>query len=467
VPAELHELARAMPLGVATRAILEWLLDGPTIELLAERAAPAQYVRDLAMAAVVRLMIQVSAGNRATVFAAYRAFADPSEPGGPQITVTYQALYGKLGRMDPAVGTELVRYSAARLKEVMAGLDPAPQPLAGYRVKVVDGNSLAGTDHRLGPLRDHKAAALPGKSVVVFDVGTQLVSDLVLCEDAYRQERVLVQDLLPGLGKRDLVLIDRNFCTTKVVFGAASREASFIVRHHATSLSWEPDGPEGLWLWRETTEAGMVWEREVIVTDPATGATLRLRQVQLRLFTKTREGEDTITLLTNLPPGVSAAKVAELYRGRWTVERHFQFLTEELHCEQAGLGKPRAALFAFAMALVAGNALALVRGALRTAQGAEAEEGTSGHYLADEIAADTRTLPKLAPPEKWLAFHGMAPGTLAGALAAIAGHVRLWALRKSPRGPKKQQVGPKIGTKVHKHRSTARILEQSKISKTC
>jgi hypothetical protein len=42
VPAELHELARAMPLGVATRAILEWLLDGPTIELLAERAAPAQ-----------------------------------------------------------------------------------------------------------------------------------------------------------------------------------------------------------------------------------------------------------------------------------------------------------------------------------------------------------------------------------------------------------------------------------------
>jgi hypothetical protein len=44
-----------------------------------------------------------------------------------------------------------------------------PSLLPGYRVKVLDGNALAGTDHRIKELRDTKSAALPGKSLAVFD----------------------------------------------------------------------------------------------------------------------------------------------------------------------------------------------------------------------------------------------------------------------------------------------------------
>ena len=76
-------------------------------------------------------------------------------------------------------------------------------------------------------------------------------------------------------------------------------------------------------------------------------------------------------------------------------------LTVSLHCEVPGLGKPKAALFAFAMSLMASNALAVVRASLRAAHGKEAEAEVSGYYLADEVAAEYRTLAKYVPAEKW------------------------------------------------------------------
>ena len=44
----------------------------------------------------------------------------------------------------------------------------------------------------------------------------------------------------------------------------------------------------------------------------------------------------------------------------------------------------------FAMAVMAGNVLALVRGSLRKAQGQKVEGEVSGYYLANEVAGDYR-----------------------------------------------------------------------------
>ena len=95
--------------------------------------------------------------------------------------------------------------------------------------------------------------------------------------------------------------------------------------------------------------------------------------------------------MTNLPATVSAVAIAEIDRERWTIETQFQLLTVSLHCEVPGLGKPKAALLAFAMSLLASNAPAVVRASLRAAHGKEAEAEVSGYYLADEIAAEYRT----------------------------------------------------------------------------
>jgi hypothetical protein len=461
LPPIFDVLWKTLPLGILVRSLLEWLLDEPTLEKLTGQAAPEQYTRELTMGTLVKLMIQVAAGNRASVFAAYRA--DVTSPT-PEVTVSYQAVYGKLGRMNPVLGEELVRFSATRVGELIAGLEKLPEPLAGYHTRVVDGNVLTGTDHRLGALRDWKPACLPGKSLVVYEVAPGLVTDLVLCEDAYTQERALVGGLLARLSVGDLLLMDRNFCTTRVVFGVATALAFFIVRQHKANLVWKPAGP---WQDCGATATGTLRERPVLVNDPESGQTLLLRQVELRLFQKTREGERVIRLLTNLPPEVTAMQVAELYRDRWTVEKHFQFLTDELHCEQGGLGQPRAALFAFAMALVAGNALAVVRAALRTAHGAAAEATVSGHYLADEVKADYRTLMKLAPSPQWVTFRGLHPSVMVSLLTGLAREVRLGALKKHPRGPKKPRSGRRTRGRNHKHRSTARLLREYREQESC
>jgi hypothetical protein len=178
-------------------------------------------------------------------------------------------------------------------------------------------------------------------------------------------------------------------------------------------------------------------------------------RIEVRLLRETRDGDRTLAVLTNLPDEVSALTIADTYLVRWTIETHLQFLTQSLHCELPGLGRPRAALFGFAMALVAANALAVVRGAIRSEHGAEAESEVSGYYLADEIAHDYRTLMKYLP------------ASLRKLLGALAANVNLKALTRSRRGVKKPVQQKPVYDKKHTHYSTARLLTGLQQEKTC
>ncbi|AWM39253.1 hypothetical protein GobsT_24480 [Gemmata obscuriglobus] len=67
--------------------------------------------------------------------------------------------------------------------------------------------------------------------------------------------------------------------------------------------------------------------------------------------------------------------MAELYRGRWGIEAAFGELAAALHGEVAGLGYPRASLFAFAVALCSYNVLAGIKAGIRAAHGTAVEPG--------------------------------------------------------------------------------------------
>lgn len=454
IPVTIVQHCQAVPLGVMVRGTMEWLLDEPMLEKLFAEHAPGQCTRELTIAALVGLFIQVSTGARKSVHAAYKvdqATADPT------IETSHQALYNKLGRLQPSVSEAVVRYSAERCGQLLDTAPPARnEPLPGYRMRVLDGNVLTGTDHRLKALRRWLNACLPGKSLVVYEPGTGLATDLVLCEDAYTQERALLSPLLERLRDKDLLVADRNFCTLRFVMGVRAKGAFFLVRQHRSNLPFSPVSklkPCG------TTSTGTVSEQCVQINDPETGLAIPLRRIQVRLFAKTRDGERTITLLTNLPKDVLPLVIAELYRERWTIEKHFQFLTQSLHCEVSGLGQPRAALFAFAMALVAGNALAVVRGSLRSAHGVEAEAEVSGYYLADEVAGDYRTLMKYLPADQWTGWRDLPAPAMSRLLRAVAKHVNLKGLSRSQRGPKKPPPQKPAYDKKHKHYSTARLLK--------
>jgi IS4 transposase len=458
VPQFLIAPCQAMPLGVMVRVLLDHLVDDAFLEPLRQQHAPQHYTRALTLTALVRLMLQIAAGNRASLFAAYQADQACAQP---TIATSHQALYQKLGRVPPALTEALVRLSCARLRPLVAVMPAAEPPLLpGYRARILDGNVLTKTEHRLKPLRAKANGCLPGKALVVYEPEVGLVTDLIMAEDAYAQERVLARDLVPRVEPGEVWIADRHFATAPFTFGVQRRGGFFLVRQHQSNLPvaalTEP-GAAG------QTETGTVYEQRVRTVDGATGETMDLRRIEIRLFAATRDGDRVLGLLTNLPAAVSALTIATLYLKRWRIETLFQFLTESLHCEVPSLGQPRAALFAFAMALVAANALAVVRASLRAAHGVEAAAEVSGYYLADEIGTDYRVLLKFVPPERWPDGRATPPAELARLLTTVAGLVNVRALQRHRRGPKKPRP-QRSHDKRHSHYSTYRLLKEDEDS---
>jgi hypothetical protein len=120
---------------------------------------------------------------RRSVFAAFQA---DQASDAPTITASAAALSAKYGRIDPNFTAAAVRQSGQRMRELVAAAGvPEPFGWEGYRVTILDGTDLGGTEHRLKPLRRIKAAGLPGRFVVASDRTTGLVVDAAASEDAY------------------------------------------------------------------------------------------------------------------------------------------------------------------------------------------------------------------------------------------------------------------------------------------
>jgi hypothetical protein len=128
----------------------------------------------------------VVAKIRPSINAAYHARAEA-------IGASLKAVYDKLDRTEPGVSAELVRHTARALGPVITVMDgERPARLEGYRLKIIDGNHLAGTEHRLKELRTTGAGALLGHALVVLDPQAMLVTDVIPCEDGHAQERSLL-----------------------------------------------------------------------------------------------------------------------------------------------------------------------------------------------------------------------------------------------------------------------------------
>src|SRR5262249_10333596 len=187
-----------------------------------DRSADRQYTREVLFSSLVELMGAVVCGAQPSVRSAYLAALG-------EVAASLSAVYEKLKGLEPGVGRAFVRDNAGRLGPLVRQLAAAlPQPIAGYRAKIVDGNHLAGTEHRPRATRATRAAALPGQALVVLDPAAMLVLDVVPCEDAHAQERSLVEQVLPGVEPGDLGIADRNFCTTRLVFGTRARGGRFL-----------------------------------------------------------------------------------------------------------------------------------------------------------------------------------------------------------------------------------------------
>jgi len=442
------------PVSVMVRGVLERAFNSERIDDLFERTAEVQYTRELTFSTVVGLMSEVVLGVAPSIHAAY-------QEAGETIPVAIASVYNKLNGVEPKVSAELVRDSARQLEPVIRRMKgTTPELLPGYRVRLLDGNHLSGTEHRIEELRSLRAGALPGQALVVLDPELMLAVDVVPCEDGHAQERSLLGDVLAMVEPGDLWIKDRNFCTTTFVFGIARRGSHFLVRQHGSTLHWELVGKRKR---RGRTKTGTVYEQTVHLHDPKTGETLVVRRITIELDEPTRDGETEVHLLTNLPARDARAKrVANLYLKRWTIETMFQELTVALNCEINTLGYPKAALFGFCLALVAYNAVSVVRGALRAVHGHEkVSEEVSWYHLCNHLSRVYGGMMIAIPAGRWQIFRELTSVQFAKLLKDLAAKVDLRRFRKHRRGPKRPPPKKSSGAKT-KHVSTARILDKRK-----
>jgi Transposase DDE domain len=319
------------PVSVMVRGILERVFDPEKLERVFSDNALLQYTRELTFAHCVELMSDVVFRLVPSVGAWYKAHQD-------EMPVTRQAVYDKLKHLELPTAAGLVAYAGRELGACLQQMPSPPPPvLPGYRVRILDGNHLAGTEHRVKELRRYRAAALPGHALVFYDPQWAVATDVIPCEDAYAQERALLPEVVPMVTAGDCIVADRNFCTLGFLFGLARRQACFVIRHHASNVVRQAQGPRrGV---GHDARGQALYEQAVGLTEPETGATLVIRRISVQLRTPTREGETELHILTNLPvTDAPAALISALYADRWTIETAFQHLTVDLACEVDTLG---------------------------------------------------------------------------------------------------------------------------------
>ena len=371
------------------------------------------------------------------------------------LPVSVTAFYQKLNGIEPAVSAVLVRDSAVHLTPVIRKLGLRTPLLPGYNIRILDGNHFAATEHRLLETRRETAAPLPGQALVVLDPDVRLAVDVIPCEDGHAQERSLLNQILPSVRVKDLWIADRNFCTLGFLSGIVRRKGRFLIRHHA-NMPLQLIGRRKL-IGQSNT--GKVFEQQARMTDPDSGRELKIRCITVKLNVATRDKEQEIHILTNLSKtAADGLKVADLYRKRWSVESLFQEMTENLTCEIKTLGYPRAAVFAFCLALVAWNGMSVIHAALRNVYGEETvDENVSSFYLSLEIAQVYNGMMIAIPAAEWTIFQNLSTAKMASVLIQLAGKVSLAKFQKSQRGPQRQQPQRKYSGNGQ-HVATAKLL---------
>jgi IS4 transposase len=439
------------PVTVMARLAMQRALEPDWIDALFEQERGLQYTRHLLFSTTVELMAVVAVGLRPSLHAAAKACKD--------LPVSLQALYDKINGTSPGLVRALVQGSATRLSEVLAPMlgDKAPI-VPGYQLRIVDGNHLPASEKRLKPLRGFRGAALPGQSLVVYDPDTDLVVDMLPCEDGHAQERTMMQAIQQQAQPGQLWIADRNFSTRAIFCGWQERGSCFIVREHGRTPS--PQELEPMQM-HGKIDTGIVHEQAVSIEDEQ-GKPIRLRRVELHLEHPTEDGDTVIRLLTNLPAWeFTARSVARLYRCRWKIESLFQRLEAVLHSEVASLGYPRAALFAFGVAVMAYNVLAVLQSAVWVAHELQHDDiELSSYCFADEIRTHYAGMVMAIMPTAWEPYDSMTAAQLAEVLLQIALHANPKSLRKHTRGPKPSaKKGYVSGAVARRHVATARVLK--------
>jgi len=153
------------PLSVMAQGVMANAINPQILDQLFEDHARKQFTNKLLFSTVVDLMSVVVCRIRPSIHAAFQGTrrdrrGDHRRPSTTNSTHRDRCLRRAGPRRRHAVGPGHRRHGGAR-----------PDWLPGYRTRILDGNHLPGSEHRIKELRTMRAAALPGHALVVLDPG--------------------------------------------------------------------------------------------------------------------------------------------------------------------------------------------------------------------------------------------------------------------------------------------------------
>jgi hypothetical protein len=441
----IKRISQKSPVTVMAHAILNNVLSDEKLNQIFKNHRQSQRESRWLFSMVVGLMTLV-------VFQVRRSVGDAYKHYQAVAPAQKSPLYEKINKTEPQVSEALVRETAAGMKAILQEMNAGAAPLIkGYESKIVDGNKIAATQRRLEPLRNQPIAPLAGFALVVYEPEYRLISEAILCEDAYAQERSLFPRLLELAKPNQLWFADRNFCCSNYLMGLVKRGSFFVIRHHANI----PFTATSELVFSGGSTTGDVFEQKGIVTNPETGESIEVRRIEVRLKSKTRDGDTTLSILSNLPDDVLGTEIANSYHGRWKIETAFQEMEKILDGESQTLCYPPAALLSLCVSYVSYNLLQCLTKTIEVTHPNETRK-VSSYYVAGDVVATYEGMLLVTEREDWQDFSQWNPKTMAEFLLDLGRRVNYKRYEQNP--PPKRKENRKQVPRGN-HASTMRLLK--------
>jgi hypothetical protein len=391
------QLWARMPLAEATLAVWRFVFDEQRLEHLWQEHRGRCYEKVVSFATMTHLVADALLQYRGS---GRRSFQKNIEAG--QLQSSFQAVFGKLGRLPLDVSQALLREGTGAVRELFppGSARQLPASLQGMEALVIDGKTIKKVAKRLKPLRGVGGGLLGGKALVAMEWTTGLALAMQTHPDGDASEKRLVKELLPQteatVSKPRLFVADRAFCDlVQTAYFTARPGDHFVVRHHGgAKFTRDPERAqhEGL------DGAG----RRYRETWGWLGSVANKGRRYVRCLRLVRPGEDDdLVLMTDLldEAAYPATDLLWLYHERWDIERMFQKVTEVFGLERLIGGTPQACIFQLAFCLLLYNIVQLLTSYVAQARSCPVEE-LSQEKLFDDVHEQLTAWHVVMPLEK-------------------------------------------------------------------
>ena len=357
------------PLADAVLSLFEGVWNPEQIERMYEENRGRSYRRKLRFGFLVDATAKAVVGKARSF---WRLVLEAQHAG--EVEASFQAIWGKVGRVPIPVSEALVRHSAEVLEklsgDVFQGAE-IPKSLEGFEVTVLDGTESQHVPHRPKSARGCLDQVLGNRLVAALDMRRGLVRAIAATEDESEPEETLLHRVLQQVraqtaGRRRLHVADRGY-RNAVEFRRLVAEEDEIVTLYPWSIEFEQDGSRPV---REGETADGQRYREEWGGLGGVKQGVYTRRIQL-------EGEEKpFALLTSFLDSdcYPAEDLLLLYKNRPRIGNVFQRMVAAFGANEVIACTPRGTVFQAAVTLVLYNVLSVLLQFIALRQSLRAEQ---------------------------------------------------------------------------------------------